>query len=1554
MTEFLSLINTNRIDKAFFLWERHQDEIGCFLNDNNIKKILQCIPSSLPSIHLMKWFEESFIPNVYHNSNENLEIIAKWLIERVHMMEITENSTWPLNGITLLKTLPTTCDNLSKIYNKGGFGISTKLHFHILQQKIVDPTSSIHHLINLIDDLQKIYNLKMQYRCYISLSEFLSEDKENVVFLILDRLLGEETIKKAINDFLYPYMKENCLEEAIFVKYIQDVLQFSQFSWWYWEEAPWEEKIISIITCIQNEDCKLDAIIRTLSQAPLPWSLGIQKIYEEGLSTSCYRNKELKIQKQLVQLKTVLIKYELRNYNFNEPHGAQRLVNYILSLDRSSAMDDALEVVKSYDHLCDIDAYLFRLKFLLKRQRHDEFSDLLTSIPLKKAITCGCRLICFIEVILESTDLWNDEEGKTFLINMKLGALYTLKYLQRINPDKYNYYQEELHWFENSYYIQLEFGLSVSFLNLKSEECCSKCLYQEIDKYFSDRTYFENFSVDDRKGEKQKATFSSIFRMGELLGFEKHQTLQKLVFKAVEVHEVDTAFDLISMLTDVCNVQSANTIFETLEHFCRNMETIAKASNKVSELPVVLHSLFSQLMAYCKPNLLEKCLDYCHWTSLLVSLHSLTMPHDLEKMSGKTDRYYQWKFSPLYQDRGLRILPSQMTPFIQRCLMFHISSKAKNGKNLDDENTVNSIKEYFYNGKLLIGALRGKCQGEATLKAMIKLLVAFLDVYANAEMLHKMELNQFIQMYQSSSMLDVVKVLLHYILSSQTTDLAFALGVICIVPVKEALFIFKELMKMSENDIKSLLSITSLGVSYAQINCLTDIMIKFQNYHTQALWKFKLHECNIRFDSAWLSACHTEKRLLLNELVQKCQITKDTIQEYCTTFNLLLDDVIIAYIEETFLKSNIYELYENDFTLSKKGKELFSHTEVIIGMAENPIALLDKLIILVNKVDFYCYEVLLFLKNNICNLSNVHEGIIKCNIVDDIEVLNFLQSYHRISKATEYETNLWLSLHPQCDKLPEIAKKRLPYHPLMTPEKAWNIIDNELSIATVNMWLSVSSLIQVPKDDIIVVALQKTVSTWSKNHENVLITKWNHRPPDYKFLSDMEILNQIDNLDKAIACFNWIIKTLPAGQTRISAAKLFIKYAENWMESCKDKCLLKSPIHKLNIIYHKLAMEDILHTYGLSKTEYATLSSKPTELITTMWEDIENHNAFNNKSKVIHQASKKIAELNKCDLSSIYSDLMNRFLIPTTFGSQSADESFSFDILDFCDDEDKDEINLLKVIHLLHQGNIEDNTIHLLTIGLKVTLSNNSYRARALRCLFSIVDTNTIAKMSGYKSEDLWKLLKVLYCLAELENLHIPYTADSFEKMDKVELVEAILTFSGYSSKALQFASSLCLEYKLWNKQLWSAILRNMRESNMYEELRKLLRLLGNVAHLWYNEDYIEAWKYLIFYQFKYDNFNRENEDKLLDVFTMILRCPCISAIDLEALSEEFRLHKLVVPALAVLLFEKGYKAKEIKKFLKIVSIEDIQDELKHLKNKGFNMAYFVQVYQFLNYKEVN
>ncbi|XP_022234972.1 kinetochore-associated protein 1-like, partial [Limulus polyphemus] len=1046
------------------------------------------------------------------------DVVASWLTQRAFNMEVLKKDSWPDSAIELLEVLPNVCDLMAGQSVTGITTVSVEISLHLWQRIAATSGSSLATLLELLSNLKELMDLKKNYGCHLSLSEFCQEDKVAVVFLILDWVRDVNVMRRLLEHFLCNYMKRNELDEGnTLLSYIQEVLDTSPHTWWYWEEAPWEEKVLAVINCMQQyPDQRMTAIVATISQAPLPWNTAVQKLVDQELSTDHPRKYELEIQVRSIGLKLVLKKYEQRNFNINNTGAAEVLVQYILSQDRDTALEDALQVVKAYDHISDIDCYLFYMRFLLQRERLDDFMELTSLLQPTKLEMCCERFVSFVEMLLEEPDLWRDEQYSRYLKVMTTGSVYILK---RVLEHQVKW-KETLQDFETCLHLQVEFGTVCSPYTLLDKKWCWNFVVEKVTSFLEGEPLTSITPViGEKKKQKVNTSYSHFYRLGEILGFRRELVMGLFAQKMAKKGNFELAVTFCRELVAVYpSATSAEILLSVCEHFCENLNDFDQTTEQSAYLFHSLHDLMMHTVSFCTPALLPRCIGLSQWTSLLAGLADLaTSSLTHSKINPvRLDHYTLWRFSPFYRDQGLKIQMEHVVPviteYINICLNNHDSK-------LPEQNvcSLNHLVKY----------LREKGQEQGTLRLLVTTCQNDLLLRNKADGDNKVYTSAVQQM--KLIVRDITLSLISRICSQKRVDSLLSLGLISSVNKKEALGILKDLVRLCGTDFRRLSAVSLVGWEYSKLSSLPEAVLEFSNLNTRSTWGARLAKLGISFKDAFSTSSQQECYRLLVDLVENHQVDITLIQEYCGAFHLEVDEALLTYLKALLLGTEIQQwLYNPGWSLKEleKVNTALSKAENVIAIVNNPELLLNTLKTICEKVDPYCYEVLHFVHKYILQIEAKVPSSCANWAEKGLELLKFLEIYKRRSPPSECEIDNWLSSHPEQDELPEISKYRLPFQPLLTGD-TWKIIGAELSEKTVYIWLSVATLLNLSPDQLRVVAVQNVVihllssttqryASWDQEclQNNVL-----------EFLK--QVFSEISNPEMATACGSWVVKRLP-------------------------------------------------------------------------------------------------------------------------------------------------------------------------------------------------------------------------------------------------------------------------------------------------------------------------------------------------------------------------------------------------------------------------------------------
>nr|KAF6403577.1 kinetochore associated 1 [Molossus molossus] len=139
-----------------------------------------------------------------------------------------------------------------------------------------------------------------------------------------------------------------------------------------------------------------------------------------------------------------------------------------------------------------------------------------------------------------------------------------------------------------------------------------------------------------------------------------------------------------------------------------------------------------------------------------------------------------------------------------------------------------------------------------------------------------------------------------------------------------------------------------------------------------------------------------------------------------------------------------------------------------------------------------------------------------------------------------------------------------------------------------------------------------------------------------------------------------------------------------------------------------------------------------------------------------------------------------------------------------------------------------------------------AHRARALQCLLYLADKETIESLFKKPIEEVKSYLKCITFLASFETLNIPITYELFCNSPKEGMIKGLWKNHSHESMAVRLVTELCLEYKIYDLQLWNGLLQKLLGFNMILYLRKVLTAISSIHSLWQVPYFSKAWQRVV------------------------------------------------------------------------------------------------------------
>uniref|UniRef100_A0A2K5MY83 Kinetochore associated 1 n=1 Tax=Cercocebus atys TaxID=9531 RepID=A0A2K5MY83_CERAT len=316
-------------------------------------------------------------------------------------------------------------------------------------------------------------------------------------------------------------------------------------------------------------------------------------------------------------------------------------------------------------------------------------------------------------------------------------------------------------------------------------------------------------------------------------------------------------------------------------------------------------------------------------------------------------------------------------------------------------------------------------------------------------------------------------------------------------------------------------------------------------------------------------------------------------------------------------------------------------------------------------------------------------------------------------------------------------------------------------------------------------------------------------------------------------------------------------------------------------------------------------------------------------------------------------DLLNRCSSKSTSLFETAWEAKAMAVIGCLSDTDKpselfelqEDEALRRVQYLLQSRPIDYSSRMLFVFATSTTTTLGmhqltfAHRTRALQCLFYLADKETIESLFKKPIEEVKSYLKCITFLASFETLNIPITYELFCNSPKEGMIKGLWKNHSHESMAVRLVTELCLEYKIYDLQLWNGLLQKLLGFNMIPYLRKVLKAISSIHSLWQVPYFSKAWQRVIQIPLLSASCPL-SPDQLSDCsesLIAVLECPVSGDLDLIGVARQYIQLELPAFALACLMLmphsEKRHQ--QIQNFLGSCDPQVILKQLEEHMNTG-------------------
>ncbi|XP_056602843.1 kinetochore-associated protein 1 [Triplophysa dalaica] len=1552
LKDILNLLRDGNLSGAQYLWLRHEGEFASGFDEASLNALLGSMPSDVPSHDLSLWFKGVVVPFVRRVLPTGQKILARWLEQRARNLELTEKNDWPHNGLALAELgLPSLWSSMGLVDKCGTEDVQN------LQALVTN--------LRQLCDLYTKYNCRLSLSDYERGSTrsmaFLMLDKVQAPelipavikssvrpFALENRLDLDQTLLHYIKDLLECCSSQitslfteweakavavlNCMTDTN--KVMDAVIEIM-----YKAVVPWSDTIEKLVQQhLEKEHPKQELLREGYRLMEIKKLLRCYGIRSLALSNS--REIMMLVRHILKQDLPSSLQDSLKLAEAYKHHQAKIYHLHCIQLIQHNRREKCIELLKNLPHseaeyVIERMACWARLELQDKRHISNEHKQqqMLTSQIMVEALK-------YLQSI-QTDDAFKRTECEN---NMKMFA--AIAHLQEdfdifLTPAEYD-----------DPVVRHKFSqqLITAYENTQAWRRSGK---QHPDKVSTNRVDDNTTIANDPDGKtKSLSTEAGLHRLARQLQKTEQELWANLGLRALDAGDVEKALKILGELYQHHPSSSTGKVLlNTAQRLCQMLEeNVPMVLPEKVNLPAVINRLACQAITICHSDLLLDCLELCKSTRSAADVYRQCQIEDFgffakeSASNGEEDAYTESSFQDVFNEDGIvldpvsvlplqykitsNLLPlsdSRLYPFDCSCLSF---CTLKEGCDL--------VSPLLNPMASMLQTLQECSQLELALRLLMESYGSILlhFVSNNMDLSLSMKLHSSNRLARDKQTLDqiektaltsvtvVVFSLLQKVLNWRVVDTDLAIGLCTILSKAAVVDILWKMISSAWQNYDKIKAVAMVGAHLSLLYKDEEERKKFLSVITDAEWGIQLGRLGVSIQSVF-GQCTETKRNLIPTLVKKKNITPDIILQYCSAFDLDQDSAINLYITTLLLQDDTcYETEEagdhdpNDAQGGNKQQgsdDMLERALQIVPQLSSTRDLVISLNTAMTKLSPYNYE---RIERVLKTIQMADESTTLLPLGQMMGLLQHLKSHRRISPPADLESSYLLE---NCLEPTALSNTRLPFHLLFQTNHAfWKIVSPELSEETLPTLLLICKLMKVNLDKLYVLAVNHVF----KKSLLPLVMEQSKQIQHMDPSREMSTVTQniirhvlcIQNLELAAATVHKIAQDLPAGAEKTVFLKFSLELVHKLLKSDTLEDNLKARgealTSKLQLQYQRSATENALLSSQLGSSELLKLTGLPGRLIVALFEHGSVIERMNNPAGQtypdIHSVAKEIASINGVDLLKIRNVLLEKWLCKT--GQTNAKDISHLDhVTDINDDPD-----LMRVVYLLQMHPMDISARLLSPIltaqtwplggsGLRLTFEHHS---RALLCLTHLADTATLEALSNQPSSKIKYYLKCFVYLAQLEALNIPYTLEMFMSSPKEGMIKGLWKNHSNEPQAVRLVADLCLEYQVYDLQLWNSVLQKLLSFNMTVYLQKVLEALMAVPSLLEGQGLSRTWRNVIQAPFLTASLplSPQQQDIMYKTFVLLLKCPFLLTLDLVAIAKRFSQFNLQAFSLGALL----------------------------------------------------
>ncbi|XP_059610159.1 kinetochore-associated protein 1 [Phlebotomus argentipes] len=1510
-------LSTN-ISSACLIWSRHSAYLIPNLDSGNLMKILDTFPSSTEPLSVIQWLNH-FTPSLLQIHPEFMPIIVEWSIKRIKIFE--SNPAWRNNSLEI-------CNSILDIF--------LNLHFVIIDRRR-QHDSSIRSLQVIKFALEDLHVLKSNYNITINLTQYLGNNLEETTFKLL---LGVQTenIQSLINDFIYPKFMEKSLSPiASLVQYVNYLVTYNK-SFYYWQE-----RAVTVIELIADEDERLQCAQNVLKNAPVPWSIVLQPLTKYSILKHPLAHEISLIYKQQ---KVTMIKLKY-HWPQNAPDNYFMLVSRILKEKTPDLWNDVKSLIDTVPHIRKM-AYHCCVHEFTKQGNHEMVLHILSELQEDHDETNDYLMEIFMRMLEDGVD---ESAERNFM-----------KTLNILNNKSKNSHNSQVQQINRLYKLKMHFGgkaftrLAVDNL-AEGKEMLAKGLVMIVNNL---RNYGKDLIMrmwNDVKVLTEALELDFLEGIINLLQMCSHLQLScAIAYNILTMMEINTDnCDKILQLCALLIIQQSQA-FESEETSLEDPLTFA-----------IIHRFLVRVLQVTKLYYIE-AKEMVVWMRIVNEFYT----------DSTLDEYYRERCDELSEEIAEVLIRDHKTTKEKK------SEKKRISMSIFDQVSAPSVdvtKEVKVELQTIIKCISTIMQivvhhPEGTnfgyrLRKIIKSeeeLSLENGDFATESL--QADLSEYIQKLFKLKMYSAL-----YSITLLVIDLQKKCGIM-LIPEESVNIFHKKLMKSSliERDFNLIECLAQLVSTKSPEKFLRSLSVDNKNdaykvnYFSLLENYFNLcgdlsgamgyRESRIKFQFM-MEIRKKKPDFEMTFSVEKCTLAQ-LITEVCTVpidVTLLqklfrdfswkgdYDELMVSQLLTVLNRQELkFSITTDDF-----GKEVVNvqnSVEDILKQCRPYMTEISKLKLLITRLkafmqsmNFYFYELYLSI---IAILDEINAMTPEMSVWKDIlEFLKHKMTVKRRNRSMQKETDEWLNGQCEGGVLPKIANYRFPFQ-VIIKNGLHETLGEEIYVENCEEWFPLIKIhtAYFSKDMSLMEIIEKFCMTAIKNtifEYKALMEKsendgWQLKSSDNSPLKSIIKLTRFMSTEwKIFTVLYFITNYSVSGVDQVEAVQECYRYAvENERAIMVNERVLDQMV-KIKRRYPMIKIQHLLHVHKLNEEHLLALVENPTKLIHALY---MHESLLMAQPPNITYVVEEIAALNELNLRMLQESLLTKWLaisvdcnetcLDDTLLQENLQESILKEEKGANEDSDMEDY-VKRAQYILSSWPIDDTVKFLSTIAYQ----NDQNAESQLKIfewfvqLFDNEDTDSVIMQKNYVQ------MKVISDLKKV-GLNLPPT--KYHQYEKIALLKKIWQKCHSNPTAIHAMALICLEHNINEPKIWDAVLQKMTHFGMKKELLSIVNFLSVKQELLDVDGLRAAWELLI--KSPFEKITGDNEE-LCRALCLLQTCPVTAKINLVNLAHLCEHIDQVHMAAICMVYANKEDKEIIKRLVMKHKSQKMQNELEQLELHG-------------------